>query len=149
MVLSWSRDACICRRMYHQVSSNSAQRSNIYLTNPTVIHLSWFFSQRIAQPLFLGQLIKYFSYSDQYKDHDGYIFAGAVVLASGFYTFTHHPFFFGVQHVGMQIRIACCSLVYRKVSFENLTFISKFWLRLSSSKMCVLCDRLSGLASQR
>ena len=33
----------------------------------------------------------------------------AVVLAV-----FHHPFFFGVQRIGMQLRVACCSLLYRK-----------------------------------
>jgi len=47
---------------------------------------------------------------------DSYFIAGGVVLGSVFYTFTHHPYFFGVQHVGMQVRIACCALIYRKVS---------------------------------
>lgn len=72
---------------------------------------------RIAQPLFLGYLIRYFTHSDFLNERDGYLFAGAVVILSACCTFTHHPFFFGVQHTGMKIRVACCALVYRKVKF--------------------------------
>jgi hypothetical protein len=36
------------------------------------------------------------------------------------YTVMHHPFFFSTQHCGMQIRVACSSLIYRKVSYVTL-----------------------------
>ncbi|CAL8127080.1 unnamed protein product [Orchesella dallaii] len=80
---------------------------------------------RIAQPLCLGLLIRYFSKKEEFNEADGYLFAGAVVFASGFYTFTHHPYFFGVQHVGMKIRIACCALVYRKALRLSQTALGK------------------------
>ncbi|ODN02112.1 Multidrug resistance-associated protein 4 [Orchesella cincta] len=80
---------------------------------------------RIAQPLMLGYLIRYFTKKEEFNEADGYLFAGAVVFASGFYTFTHHPYFFGVQHVGMKIRIACCALVYRKSLRLSQTALGK------------------------
>jgi hypothetical protein len=48
------------------------------------------------------------------------------VLGSGLNTFTHHPFFFSCQHTGMQIRIAACSLVYKKdFAVFAFTFMQK------------------------
>ena len=46
---------------------------------------------------------------------EAYIYASGVVLCSAVYTFTHHPYFFGVMHLGMKIRVASCSLLYRFV----------------------------------
>jgi hypothetical protein len=34
----------------------------------------------------------------------------AIVIA-----IAHHPYFFGVTRMGMQMRVACCSLMYKKV----------------------------------
>ena len=45
---------------------------------------------------------------------DAYLYATGVVLCSATYTFTHHPYLFGVMHTGMKIRVAACSLLYRK-----------------------------------
>ena len=44
---------------------------------------------------------------------EAYIYASGVVACSAIYTFTHHPYFFGVMHLGMKIRVASCSLLYR------------------------------------
>ena len=45
---------------------------------------------------------------------DAYLYATGVVLCSAAYTFTHHPYSFGVVHTGMKIRVAASSLLYRK-----------------------------------
>ena len=47
-----------------------------------------------------------------------YLFATGVVLGSGMFVLTHHPFFFGIQHVGMKIRVAACSVIYKKVCWK-------------------------------
>ena len=44
---------------------------------------------------------------------EAYLYATGVVMCSAIYTFTHHPYFFGVMHLGMKIRVASCSLLYR------------------------------------
>ena len=46
---------------------------------------------------------------------EGWLFSTGVVMGSLLYIFSHHPYFFGVQHGGMLLRISSCSLVYRKV----------------------------------
>ncbi len=47
-------------------------------------------------------------------DWEAYLYATGVVLGSGLYVFTHHPYFFECCHIGMQLRVAACSLLYKK-----------------------------------
>ena len=58
--------------------------------------------------------------------HEAYFHGSGVVLCAAVYTFTHHPYFFGVMHMGMKLRVANCSLVYRsniKVFFLSLVLL--------------------------
>lgn len=43
------------------------------------------------------------------------LFAGGLVLVSAIVISTLHPYQMAVVHVGMKMRISCCSLLYRKV----------------------------------
>ncbi len=45
---------------------------------------------------------------------EAYLYATGVVLGSGLYIITHHPYFFECCHAGMHLRIASCSIVYKK-----------------------------------
>jgi len=69
---------------------------------------------RIFQPLFMGWMIEYFTPGSDMSKFEAYMYGTGVVMMSAVYTFTHHPYFFGVMHTGMKIRIASCSLLYRK-----------------------------------
>ncbi|XP_068230341.1 ATP-binding cassette sub-family C member 4-like isoform X1 [Palaemon carinicauda] len=69
---------------------------------------------RIGQPLCLGGMIRYFNGEKGYTELHGWLFCTGVVMGSLLYIFSHHPFFFGIQHSGMQIRVASCSMIYRK-----------------------------------
>lgn len=66
-------------------------------------------------------MIRYFSGEDGYATWEGWLFATGVVMGSVLYILTHHPYFFGVQYVGMLSRISSCSLIYRKV-FMGVTW---------------------------
>lgn len=46
--------------------------------------------------------------------HEAYLYAGGVVLCSALNVFVVHPYMMGVLHLGMKMRVACCSLIYRK-----------------------------------
>ena len=48
-----------------------------------------------------------------------YLYATGVVLGSALFTLVHHPYFFGLQHVAMKIRVAACSVIYKKVCRKN------------------------------
>lgn len=45
---------------------------------------------------------------------DAYIYASSIVLSSFLYVMISHSQIFSLQHLGMKIRVACCSLIYRK-----------------------------------
>lgn len=69
---------------------------------------------KIAQPLLLGQLIRYFTPNSTMCSTEAYMYAMGVSLCAVVLAVFHHPYFFGVQRIGMQLRVACCSLLYRK-----------------------------------
>ncbi|CAH2237489.1 jg12822 [Pararge aegeria aegeria] len=70
---------------------------------------------RIAQPVFLGKLVEYYSPDQKtVKPREAYLYAGAVVLCSALNVFFVHPYMMAILHMGMKFRVACCSLIYRK-----------------------------------
>ncbi|XP_044752072.1 probable multidrug resistance-associated protein lethal(2)03659 isoform X2 [Coccinella septempunctata] len=72
-------------------------------------------SIRILQPIAIGRLLDFYSPSNtEITKDDAYIYAGAVVLCSLINVLVVHPYMLGVSHLGMKLRIACCSLIYRK-----------------------------------
>ncbi|GFY48387.1 hypothetical protein TNIN_211863 [Trichonephila inaurata madagascariensis] len=68
----------------------------------------------VLQPIFLGYLIEHFSRMKTLTETRLYIYTAAVCLLAAMFVFTHHKYFFGAQRIGMRLRIACCTLVYRK-----------------------------------
>ncbi|KAJ8389751.1 hypothetical protein AAFF_G00114570 [Aldrovandia affinis] len=81
---------------------------------------------KVIQPVFLGNLIRYFENYDPDDTaalHTAYIYAAAVSLSSICLAVLHHLYFYHVQRAGMKIRVAMCHMIYRKA------------LRLSSTAM--------------
>lgn len=93
----------------------------------------------------LAQLLFYFEPDSTMPDWQAWLYATGVVLGSAVYVFTHHPYFFGVQHVGMKMRVAACSLIYQKVG-AGLRFIL---LRASSTRLSIFCAGTLRLFSSR
>ncbi|XP_076312434.1 ATP-binding cassette sub-family C member 4-like isoform X1 [Tachypleus tridentatus] len=69
---------------------------------------------RVLQPVMLGWVVRYFSDPTAITKEEMYLSAGGVCIMAAFYIFFHHPYFFAVQRTGMRLRIASCSLVYKK-----------------------------------
>ncbi|XP_059490449.1 probable multidrug resistance-associated protein lethal(2)03659 [Neocloeon triangulifer] len=69
---------------------------------------------KVAQPLLLGQLIRYFTPMSGIEKDEAYWYAAGVILCSGISIVTLHPYMLGIMHIGMQMRVAACSLIYRK-----------------------------------
>jgi len=73
---------------------------------------------RIAQSFCLGLLLRYFA--GEFDETHGLLYATGVILCSMYYNTSHHPCFYFNAHLNMKIRIACSSLVFRKVgSYKN------------------------------
>lgn len=67
-------------------------------------------------PLVLAEFINYFDPEKTYMEGEGWLFAVAIVLIAFFNILIMHHTALGCQRIGMRCRVACCSLLYRKVS---------------------------------
>ncbi|CAG9837334.1 unnamed protein product [Diabrotica balteata] len=72
-------------------------------------------NETIIQPLLLRRLLAYYSpQGEPVSIEEAYYFATGIVLCSLFSVLLVHPYMLAVCHIGMKMRIACCSLIYRK-----------------------------------
>ncbi|XP_049951176.1 probable multidrug resistance-associated protein lethal(2)03659 isoform X3 [Schistocerca serialis cubense] len=69
---------------------------------------------RVAQPLFLGLLLQYFTPGSQIPISDAYLYATAVIMCSLVTALVLHPYMMAMFHLGLKMRVASCSLIYRK-----------------------------------
>ncbi|XP_019893676.2 probable multidrug resistance-associated protein lethal(2)03659 [Musca domestica] len=72
---------------------------------------------RVTQPLFLGGLVSYYAKPENNGSSDlstAYLYALGVILCSAVNVLFMHPYMLGILHVGMKIRVAMCSMIYRK-----------------------------------
>ncbi len=72
---------------------------------------------RIAQPLLLGQVIRYFSVGAEASgiSHGmACLYAGGVCLCTLLFVSVHHPTMQQVMRLGMRLRTASCALMYQK-----------------------------------
>ena len=70
---------------------------------------------KVVQPLLMGGLIRYFSPDTTVSLLEAYMYAIGVGLCAVLVAITHHPYFFQVMRIGMRIRVAACSLLFKKV----------------------------------
>ncbi|GFG28327.1 hypothetical protein Cfor_09080 [Coptotermes formosanus] len=70
---------------------------------------------RVAQPIFLGKFILFFSKDSTVTKDEAYMYAGALIFCTIFSVILTHHSFLVCQKIGMRIRIACCSMIYRKI----------------------------------
>lgn len=89
----------------------------------------------LLQPFCLGGIISYFTLGSQMTKFHAYLYCFGLVILSITYTFLDHCYFMGVEHIGMQIRVAVCSLVFRKVCLHCLFLLSSVFF-LSYSTHC-------------
>lgn len=70
---------------------------------------------RIMQPIFLGWLVSYFSEESKDEEYAGYVYGVLVIVCSALTVWVVHPYMLSILHLGMKIRVATCSLAYRKL----------------------------------
>lgn len=69
---------------------------------------------KITQPWFMGRLIQYFSPNSDMSIETAFLYVAAIVVCSIGTVVTRQSYMMAMLHIGMKMRIAVCSLVYRK-----------------------------------
>ncbi|XP_063913515.1 probable multidrug resistance-associated protein lethal(2)03659 [Zophobas morio] len=70
---------------------------------------------KMSQPLFIGKLMEYYTPNQTtVSKNTAYLYAGGIVGMSFLNVLMGHSYMLGLQHLGMKIRVASCSLIYRK-----------------------------------
>lgn len=86
-------------------------------TNPAgneTVHAS---EKSERKPLLFGLIVEALqtNFPEQFGgDFEAYFYATAVVLASAFNVMLMHPYLLSQMHLGMKMRVALCSMIYRK-----------------------------------
>jgi ABC-type multidrug transport system fused ATPase/permease subunit len=69
---------------------------------------------RLIQPILLGFLLGFFKPGSETRKEHAYFFAGGIVFLTMLSMLMFNHFTVEAFHIGMRVRAACCSLVYRK-----------------------------------
>ena len=94
-------------------------------------------------------MIEYFTPNSTVTLVEAYLYGAGVVFMACLYSLTDHPYVFAVLYTGMKMRIACCSVLYRKVkerksSAEEADRVSQFTIRwkknYTSGRASAVCD---------
>lgn len=80
---------------------------------------------RLSQPLLISRFLKYYEpgRNDMIKD-GAYTYAGLIVVFALINVLCVHAYYFCVAHLGMKLRVATCSLIYRKALNLNRTCLA-------------------------
>ncbi|XP_058839979.1 ATP-binding cassette sub-family C member 4-like [Topomyia yanbarensis] len=72
-------------------------------------------ANQVAQPLFLGALVSYFSPGQtEISEREAYFYAAGVIFWSLVPVLTFHPYMLYISEIGMKLRIGSSSLIYSK-----------------------------------
>jgi len=75
--------------------------------------------RRLGTPLLLGGLLRYFR-KDSIEPYESALwFAAGLCIASGINVISNNQALFGGFHIGSKVRVAVCSVVYRKVGHSE------------------------------
>lgn len=84
---------------------------------------------KLSQPLVLGKLLDYFQKKTVVTRAAALWYAGALVFLNAVNAFLLHHYTMMAACYGVRVRVACCALVYRKVSVykkrHNMTFMQR------------------------
>ncbi|XP_058822716.1 ATP-binding cassette sub-family C member 4-like [Topomyia yanbarensis] len=83
----------------------------------TVLGIIVFFNDivvRLSQPIFLGLLLQYFRQDSNVTHEQALYYAAAIVILNAISAVTINQYVLGCFQNGMKVRIAMCSVIYRK-----------------------------------
>uniref|UniRef100_A0A1I7XVD1 ABC transporter domain-containing protein n=1 Tax=Heterorhabditis bacteriophora TaxID=37862 RepID=A0A1I7XVD1_HETBA len=69
---------------------------------------------KLTQPLCMGRLIRYFRFDAPLSETEAYVSATGVALTAALSALIHHPYFYGLQKIGMQLKIAASGIIVNK-----------------------------------
>lgn len=90
-----------------------------------------YFTPRLSQPLFIGGLLEFFNSGESTKPDTGHAYAYAFFLILNMFVsiVLHQVSQSEMLHIGMAIRVACSSLIFKKVRlFHIIIFTYIYWL---------------------
>lgn len=88
-----------------------------FLVEYAILGLMQIFNEfiiRLGTPILLGGLLRYFRKGSEETYETALLYAGGICIATAVNVITSNQALFGAFHVGMKVRIAACSVVYRK-----------------------------------
>lgn len=85
------------------------------------------------QPLLLGYIMEHFERMEVINQSKVYTYASELCLLSLLYVLVRHAYFFNISIIMMDVRIACCALVYKKVLSYSKCILSKLLYFISVS----------------
>lgn len=71
-------------------------------------------SFRVTVPLLLGQIIRYYAAPEEKDRSDAFLYAAGIILCNFFSVLSNHLIMLSNLGLGMKLRIAACSMIYRK-----------------------------------
>lgn len=76
---------------------------------------------RVAQPILIGKLLAYFSRekSNTTELKQAYIYASGLLLTMLVNILLFHNTQLELTHCGMKMRVACCSVIFKKVTLTH------------------------------
>jgi len=74
---------------------------------------------RILQTILMGKVITYFTPGSGMMKNEARIYGGAMVAVIFIRLAFDHQYNYLTSALGMRVRVACCSLVYRKVRYPD------------------------------
>lgn len=82
------------------------------------------FIVKLSQPLLISNFLKYYEPGNGMTKKEAYVYAGLIIIFALVNVLCVHGYYFCVNHLGMKIRIATCSLIYRKALKLNRTALA-------------------------
>lgn len=102
----WKRNPSLLKTIFRTFSWEYFLLGMIQILNEFVI--------RLGTPLLLGGLLRYFR-KDSIESYENALwYAAGICIATGMNVISGNQTIFGAFHVGAKIRVAVCSVVYRK-----------------------------------